>query len=56
MALYTILVIRGMTIAYNAYIQERLFAAYTAYGLTFWLGLQATINMGVNSGLLPTKG
>lgn len=56
LALYTILVIRGMTIAYNAYVQERLFASYTAYGLTFWLGLQATINMGVNSGLLPTKG
>ncbi len=56
MTLYAILVIRGMTIAYNAYLQERLFASYTAYGLTFWLGLQATINMGVNSGLLPTKG
>ncbi|HHF7350653.1 TPA: putative lipid II flippase FtsW [Legionella anisa] len=56
MTLYTILVIRGLIIAYNAYIQERLFASYTAYGLTFWLGLQAAINMGVNSGLLPTKG
>ncbi|WP_058533141.1 putative lipid II flippase FtsW [Legionella saoudiensis] len=55
-ALYSILVIRGMTIAYNAFVQERFFASYTAYGLTFWLGLQATINMGVNSGLLPTKG
>lgn len=55
-ALYSILVIRGLTIAYNAHVQERLFASYTAYGLTFWLGLQATINMGVNSGLLPTKG
>lgn len=55
-SLYSILVIRGMTIAYNAYLQDRLFASYTAYGLTFWLGLQATINMGVNSGLLPTKG
>ncbi|MCW8408468.1 putative lipid II flippase FtsW [Legionella sp. PATHC035] len=56
MVLYTILVIRGLTIAYNAHEQERLFASYTAYGLTFWLGLQAAINMGVNSGLLPTKG
>ncbi len=56
MTLYSILVIRGLTIAYNAYVQERLFASYTAYGLTFWLGLQAAINMGVNSGLLPTKG
>jgi cell division protein FtsW len=56
MCLYSILVIRGWSIGYNAYAQTRLFAAYTAYGLTFWLGLQATINMGVNSGMLPTKG
>jgi len=54
--LYSILVWRGLTIGFNAYRQGRLFAAYTAYGLTFWLGLQAAINMGVNSGLLPTKG
>ncbi|WP_028388178.1 putative lipid II flippase FtsW [Legionella fairfieldensis] len=54
--LYSILVIRGLTIGFIAYSQERLFAAFTAYGLTFWLGLQAAINMGVNSGLLPTKG
>jgi cell division protein FtsW len=55
-ALYTIVAIRGLTIAYVAYAQDRLFAAYTAYGLTFWLTFQAAINMGVNSGLLPTKG
>lgn len=54
--LYSIVVIRGLTIGFTAYSQDRLFAAYTAYGLTFWLGLQAVINMGVNSGLLPTKG
>lgn len=54
--LYSILVIRGLTVGYIAHTQERLFASYTAYGLTFWLGLQATINMGVNAGLLPTKG
>ncbi|MDP1602181.1 MAG: putative lipid II flippase FtsW [Legionella sp.] len=56
LALYSILVFRGLMIGYTAHGQERLFAAFTAYGLTFWLGLQATINMGVNSGLLPTKG
>lgn len=56
MMLYSILVIRGLMIGYMAYMQDRLFAAYTAYGLTFWLGLQAAINMGVNAGLLPTKG
>lgn len=54
--LYSILVVRGMTIGFTAHSQERLFASFTAYGLTFWLGLQAAINMGVNSGLLPTKG
>lgn len=56
MFLYSILVFRGLTIGYIAHTQERFFASYTAYGLTFWLGLQATINMGVNAGLLPTKG
>lgn len=54
--LYSILVLRGLAIGYTAYCQERFFAAFTAYGLTFWLGLQAAINMGVNAGLLPTKG
>jgi cell division protein FtsW len=54
--LYSILVIRGLAIGFTAYRQDRLFASFTSYGLTFWLGLQAAINMGVSSGLLPTKG
>ena len=54
--LYSILVWRGFMIGFNAFSQGRLFAAFAAYGVTFWLGLQAAINMGVNSGLLPTKG
>ena len=54
--LYSILVFRGLIIGFTAHSQARLFAAYTAYGITFWLGLQAAINMGVNAGLLPTKG
>jgi len=32
------------------------FAAYTAQGIGLWLGLQAFVNIGVNSGMLPTKG
>jgi cell division protein FtsW len=56
LTLYSILVFRGLMIGLNAYSQERLFAAYTAYGITFWLGLQAAINIGVNAGVLPTKG
>ena len=54
--LYSILVARGLMIGSIAHAQSRLFASFTAYGITFWLGLQAAINMGVNAGLLPTKG
>lgn len=54
--LYSVVVIRGLMIGYTAYLQDSLFRAFTAYGLTFWLGTQAAINMGVNAGLLPTKG
>jgi cell division protein FtsW len=55
--LYSIVVWRGLMIGYAAYSSgRRQFAAFTAYGITFWLGLQAVINMGVNLGLLPTKG
>jgi cell division protein FtsW len=56
LTLYSILVFRGMLIGFQAHEQSRFFAAYTAYGVTFWLGLQAAINMGVNAGILPTKG
>jgi cell division protein FtsW len=56
LALYSILVCRGLIIGYRAHEQGQLFAAYTAYGITCWLGLQAAINIGVNAGLLPTKG
>ncbi len=35
---------------------ERFFEAYLAIGIGTWLGLQAFINIGVNMGLLPTKG
>ncbi|MBU6378094.1 MAG: putative lipid II flippase FtsW [Gammaproteobacteria bacterium] len=32
------------------------FASYLAVGFGIWVGIQAFINMGVNMGLLPTKG
>ncbi len=35
---------------------ERTFAGLVAKGVGLWIGLQAFINMGVNTGLLPTKG
>ena len=35
---------------------ERPFAALVAWGVGVWLGVQTLINMGVNMGVLPTKG
>lgn len=54
--LYGILVFRGMKIGGIAISQNRLFAGFLAYGVTLWIGLQAFINVGVNAGVLPTKG
>jgi len=54
--LFTIFVVRAMGIGRKAYQLQRPFAGYTAYGLGLWIGLQTIINVGVNSGVLPTKG
>ncbi len=35
---------------------ERTYAALVAQGIGIWIGVQSFINMGVNMGLLPTKG
>ncbi len=56
MLLFGILVGRGLVIAMAALHQGQYFAGYLAYGLSFLLGLQAIVNMGVNLGVLPTKG
>ena len=54
--LYAVLVWRAFVIAAQAVKAENLFAAYLAYGIGIWFGLQSFINIGVNMGLLPTKG
>lgn len=54
--LYAVLVWRAFVIAAQAVRAENLFAAYLAYGIGIWFGLQSFINVGVNMGLLPTKG
>ena len=43
-------------IAWRAQKAGHLYAAYVAIGIAALLGLQAVINLGVNIGLLPTKG
>jgi cell division protein FtsW len=47
---------RIFTLGIRAAKSEKFFEAYLAIGLGTWLGLQAFINVGVNMGLLPTKG
>lgn len=54
--LFTIIVWRAFVIGRLAERVGNPFAAYIAYGLGIWFGLQAFINMGVNMGMLPTKG
>src|SRR6185436_15976241 len=55
-ALFAWLVARAFAIARQAVQHERHFAALAAQGFGIWFGFQALINMGVNMGLLPTKG
>jgi len=50
------LVRRAFEIGRQALALERIFPALVAQGIGLWLGLQTLINMGVNMGLLPTKG
>jgi len=50
------IVFRAFVIGRQAALRERHFAALAAQGIGVWIGFQAVINMGVNMGLLPTKG
>lgn len=54
--LFIALIARGFNIGRQAEHQGRLFEAYLAYGISIWLSVQSMINIGVNIGLLPTKG
>ncbi|ESQ15318.1 MAG: hypothetical protein N838_08975 [Thiohalocapsa sp. PB-PSB1] len=47
---------RAFTIGNRARISGQGFACYAAHGFGVMLGLQAFVNVGVNTGLLPTKG
>ncbi|MCK4608961.1 MAG: FtsW/RodA/SpoVE family cell cycle protein, partial [Gammaproteobacteria bacterium] len=54
--LFSFLVGRILYIGRMAAKSGKDFAAYLAYGFSFWIALQAMINIGVNAGILPTKG
>ena len=56
MVLFFWLTRRAFEIGRQSIKLERTFAGLVAKGIGLWIGLQAFINMGVNTGLLPTKG
>jgi cell division protein FtsW len=47
---------RSFDIGRQAIALDQIFAGLVAKGIGIWIGVQAFINMGVNLGLLPTKG
>ena len=55
-ALFALLVWRALNIGKRAQQLGQYYAAYVAYGFSLWLSLQVMINIGVNTGILPTKG
>jgi cell division protein FtsW len=54
--LYGLLLLRGFQVGARAERAGQAFSAHLAYGISIWLGLQVFISIGVNMGLLPTKG
>jgi cell division protein FtsW len=55
-AAFTWIVTRAFMIGRRAASLERYFSALVAQGIGLWIGVQAIINIGVNTGMLPTKG
>jgi len=56
LCLYAVLVGRGLVLGLHAQENGKHFVGYLCYGLSTLIGLQATISIGVNFGVLPTKG
>jgi cell division protein FtsW len=56
LALFMLLVTRIMAIGLMAHRAGKPFAGHLAFGIGLWIGLQALVSIGVNLGVLPTKG
>jgi cell division protein FtsW len=56
LVLFALLVQRAFAVGRQALLIDRVYSGLVAQGIGIWLGFQAFINMGVNMGLLPTKG
>lgn len=56
LCLYGLFFFRGMSLAHQAHLARKHFAGYLAQGIVLFLTIQMVISLGVNTGLLPTKG
>ncbi|MGQ4002439.1 putative lipid II flippase FtsW [Francisellaceae bacterium CB299] len=56
LCVYLFIVFKALNIAKLAFDLKRHYQAFLAYGIGFWMGFQVFVNIGVNTGLLPTKG
>ena len=56
LALFVLLVGQAFRIGLRGVEMGRSFAGFCAFGVGLWLGLQAFVSIGVNLGILPTKG
>ena len=54
--LFAALVGRALMLGLRAVERGQRFAGYCAFGIGLWLGLQTLVSIGVNLGVLPTKG
>ena len=54
--LFSLLVYRAFNIGWNCVLLNKVYESLVSMGIGIWLGIQAFFNMGVNMGLLPTKG
>ncbi|HGO5814649.1 TPA: putative lipid II flippase FtsW [Mannheimia haemolytica] len=54
--LLILLTVRALKISKESLILEERFKGYMAFGIAIWIFLQGFVNLGVASGLLPTKG
>jgi cell division protein FtsW len=56
LGLFALLVGRALKISRDAAAAGQVFQSYVAAAIGIWLGLQTFVNIGVNMGMLPTKG
>ena len=54
--LYALLAGRAFWVGLKCVEMKRHFAGYCAFGIALWMALQSLVSIGVNLGLLPTKG